>query len=231
MSLFAFIVLFQNWVHHERKTKGLLNIIDVEMKAGSLTDPLLNLWGSFVVPYGLTRLSAVTQFVKVTINALTPFAVTNRPGSKLRRFSLHKQLPHQINFSTFAHFHVFKIFLYVIHTHKYRDKKLLTKSGSDKNLNIFGESVSFLQHLTIPRKKLRHFNFQPEFWTVGETFMKVSKSFCHLIPPWHNMSFDIWAGASRCIRVNPPHLECMGAVCIGKICTHGLALPGSAAQS
>ena len=37
--------------------------------------------------------------------------------------------------------------------------------------------------------------------------MKVSKSFCHLIPPWHNMSFDIWAGASRCIRVNPPHLE------------------------
>ena len=121
LSLFAFIVLFQNWVHHERKTKGLLNIIDVEMKAGSLTDPLLNLWGSFVVPYGLTRLSAVTQFVKVTINALTPFAVTNRPGSKLRRFSLHKQLPHQINFSTFSHFYVFKIFLYDFHTHKYRD--------------------------------------------------------------------------------------------------------------
>ena len=121
LSLFAFIVLFQNWVHHDKKTKGLLNIIDVEMKAGSLTDPLLNLWGSFVVPYGLTRLSAVTQFVKVTINALTPFAVTNRPGSKLRRFSLHKQLPRQINFSTFSHFYVFKIFLYDFHTHKYRD--------------------------------------------------------------------------------------------------------------
>ena len=108
-------------MHHEKKTKGLLNIIDVEMQAGSLTDPLLNLWGSFVVPYGLTRLSAVTQFVKVTINALTPFAVTNRPGSKLRRFSLHKQLPHQINFSAFAHFDFFKIFIYVFHTHKYRD--------------------------------------------------------------------------------------------------------------
>ena len=48
---------------------------------------------------------------------------------------------------------------------------------------IFGESASFCQHLTIPRKKLRHFNFQTEFWTVGETFIKVSKSFCHLISP------------------------------------------------
>ena len=103
------------------KQKGYWTSSTLKWRPGSLTDPLLNLWGSFVVPYGLTRLSAVTQFVKVTINALTPFAVTNRPGSKLRRFSLHKQLPHQINLSTFAYVYVFKIFLYVYHTHKYRD--------------------------------------------------------------------------------------------------------------
>ena len=90
------------------KQKGYWTSSTLKWRPGSLTDPLLNLWGSFVVPYGLTRLSAVTQFVKVTINALTPFAVTNRPGSKLRRFSLHKQLPHQINFFHICTFSCFQ---------------------------------------------------------------------------------------------------------------------------